>query len=190
MRKILFLSVLIPLLCTLTVSAKSKFEVALFFGSYQPSFSRINEKFYGLNLSGGKIQGYALSYQVLSNCDIRIQIDFLECRSHCPHPEIDIRLKTTVVSVLGVVDLFQYPKYKLYAGMGLTDCRVNSPLYAKHDFGSPRSAVILLGVATPLHKSCQLKTEVQYVTGADGELFFVPLDWDGFKFLVSLGIKF
>lgn len=172
------------------IFANGKFEAGLFFGSYQPSFSRVNEKFYGLNLGGGTIQGYTLSYQVLSNCNIRIQIGFCESRSHCPHPEVDIRLKTTIVSVLGVLDLFQYPRHKLYAGMGLTDCQVNSPLYAKHGLGPPRGAVILLGIATPLHEFCQLKAEAQYITGADGELFFVPLDWDGFKFLVSTGITF
>lgn len=188
--KILCVLLLLTFLSPRIIFASNKFEAGLFFGSYRPSFSRANEEFYGLNLSIGKIQGYSLSYQVLSNCNIRVEIAFSEHKSHCPYSEVDIRLKTTIVSVLGMVDLFQYPKHKLYTGMGLTDYQVTSPRYAKHDFGFPRSVVILLGVAVPLHKSCQLKVEGQYVIGVDGELFRVPLDWNGFKFLMSLGIKF
>ncbi|GAH69517.1 unnamed protein product, partial [marine sediment metagenome] len=50
--------------------------------------------------------------------------------------------------------------------------------------------VVLLGAATPPNQCYQVKGEIQYVMGADGELLGIPLDWDGFKFLVSLGIKF
>ena len=185
------------LLCTGTALAKGKFEAELFFGSYQPSFSRVNERFYGLNLRGGEIQGCTLGYRILPHCNIRVQMGFCECRSQCAHPEIDIRLKTTAISVLGVLELFQYQNYKLYAGMGLIDYRINSnepildwPPSSKHDFSFPWGTVVLLGVATPLEKSYQLKGEVQYVAGDDGELLRTPLDWDGFKFLVSIGVKF
>jgi len=184
-------------LCISIASAKSKFEAGLFFGSYQPSFSRVNERFYGLNLSGSKIQGFTLGYQILPDCSIRVQIGFSEYRSHSPHPKIDIRLKTTIVSVLGVLNLIQHQNYKLYAGMGLVDYQIDSnepildnPPSSKHNLAPPWGTIILLGMATPIGKSCQLKGEVQYVAGADGELISIPLDWNGLKFVVNLGIKF
>ena len=188
---------LILLLCLVSTAMGNKPEVGLFFGSYQPSFSRVNEEFYGLNLNGGKIRGCTLDYRILPDCNIRVQIGFAEYRSQSPHPEIDIRLKITVISVLGLLDLFQHQNHKLYGGIGLIDYRIHSnepildwPPGSKHNFNFPWGIVILLGVATSLDESCQVKGEIQYVAGADGELMRIPLDWDGFQFLVNFGIKF
>jgi len=195
--KIICILALLIFLSPSVVFASGKFEAGLFFGSYQPSFSRVNDRFYGLNLSGSKIQGFTLDYRILPDYTIRLQMGFSEYRSHSPHPQIDIRLKTTIVSVLGVLDLIQHQNYKLYGGMGLVDCRIHSnepildwPPGSKHDFSFPWGTVVLLGIATPLDKSYQLKGEIQYVAGTDGKLMRIPLDWDGLKFLVSIGIKF
>ena len=183
------------LLCTSICLAESKFEVGLFFGSYQPSF--LNDEFYGLKLNGSKIEGYTFSYRIVPDFNIRVQMGFSEYKSQSPGPEIDIKLKTTIVSLLGVFDLFQRQNYKLYGGMGMVDYRItsNEPIFdnppsSKHDFSFPWGLVFMLGVEAPLNKSCQLKGEIQYTARADGELFFVPLDCDGFKFLLSIGIKF
>lgn len=194
MKKIICLSVLVLLLYTGTALADSKFEAGLLFGSYQPSFSRVEQLFLMLNFKQeGYTKGYALSYRITPNHRISMQIDFSKYQD-----PVGIKIKTTTISLLGILDLFEYQNLKIYGGIGVIDYQVksrqppflSSPRTSKHDFGFPWGTVVLLGVATPLGKSCQFKGEIQYVAGSDGKLYGIPLDWDGPKFLLSFEIRF
>lgn len=200
MKKIIYLSTLVFLLCTSIGFAGSKIEARLLFGGYQPSFSTINHTFRIFKLEGKNTQGFSLSYQINPTFRTGVQLEYFESVAQGPYSVLDIRLETVAVSVLGLYDLFQFKNHKLYGGIGLIDYRVRSqvknwlpwlgdPPTSEHNFGFPWGSVVLFGISIRLNKSYQIKGEIQHVTGTDGELFDTPLDWDGFKFLVSIGMN-
>lgn len=197
MKRIICLSIFLLLLCTSIALTKSKFEAGLLFGSYYPSFSRHPHTRDVFGLNGDSIKGYVFGYQITPELTIRLQIDSFQIEKPSPTAPQGLKIKATTISLSGTIDLFQYENYKIYGGVGLVDRRVkvrwsgfgNLPYYA-YDFAPPWGAVLLFGVGIPLGKFCLLKGEIQYVTGDDGELYYIPLDWNGPKFLVSLGIKF
>lgn len=201
-RIVICILTLLIFLSPSTIKANNKFEADLFFGSYYPSFAsaliRIEKTFYTLEIGTCNIQGFAFSYRITPNYEIRIQVDSSESEAQIRSFPTGIRSSITAVSMLGVLDLFQFQNHKLYSGFGLIDYQVKSkqPLFlsnypsSKHDFGFPWGVMVLIGLATPPNQCYQVKGEIQYVMGADGELLGIPLDWDGPKFLVSFGIKF
>lgn len=200
MKKVVCLSVLVFLLCSGIAFASSKFEGGLFFGSYQPSFSTINQTFRIFKLETKNTQGFSLSYQINPTLRARLQLEYFESVAQDPYSVLGIRLETVAVSMLGVYDLFQFQNYKLYGGIGLIDYRVRSrvknwpawlgnPPTSEHNFGFPWGSVVLFGISMPINKFYQIKGEIHYVTGTDGELFDTPLDWDGFKYLISIGMN-
>ena len=199
MKRIICLLILVFFLSAGATLADKKFEFNLIFGSYNPSFSSTNNISPPLRITGhGPIRGCSVAYQITPKSKIRLQIDFSEFKAEPRYIPIDMKLQTTAASMLGEFDLFQYGNRRLYGGIGVIDYRIvrswwhwfGSPITRTYDFGFPWGAIVLFGLATPLNQSCEVKGEIHYVTGTDGELFGIPLDWDGFKFLISLGLKF
>ena len=201
MKRIIYFSTLVFLLCSNPAFASKKWETSLFLGSYRPSFSTFNDEWYDYKLRGGTVYGCALDYRITAYYRVRLQLDFFDFKSggrRRIYEREDFRLKAVTISVLGLLNLFRYQNYKMYAGIGFVDHQIKtwvpsyflSPSSSTYNFGFPVATVVLIGIATPLKQSHYIKGEIQYVAGSDGRLYDIPLDWDGFKFLMSLGIKF
>lgn len=200
MKRIIYLSVLVLLLCTNTALAKSKFEAGLLFGSYQPSLEKFKEarKIFFLELEKSPTYGCILSYRITPRWKARIQLDSSKFKALMVR-QYDVNFETTTISVLSLFDLFTYKKCKIYGGAGLTDYQVKTWIsgfkeYALfHRFGPPWGTVVLLGLTTFPKKPYQISGEIQYVTGSDGQIQYrekVPLEWDGFKILLNFAVKF
>ena len=105
------------------------------------------------------------------------------------------------ISVLGTFNLINTQNYKIYSGIGLVDRQIKVLWVKKsspetpydidiYDFSFPSGIVALLGFTNLSSHPYRVGAELQYTTGNKGQLFSVPLDWSGFKFLVGVGIKF
>ena len=197
MRKIIYVSILVFLLCTSIGLAESKFELSYNFGSYRPSFPNHPQTQKVFNLNQISFQGLGFSYKVNPELSVRLQVDSFKIEKLSPTgAPVSLVIEATSVSILGLTDLFTYKNYSIYGGIGLVDRSVRTrwpgwgdPPYYTYDFGFPWGITTSIGIKTS-YKILQVKIEAQYTTGIDGELFYIPLDWDGFKFLAGLGIKF
>lgn len=195
MKKIIYFTILALLLCTGIAFADTKWEANLLLGSYEPSLARFKKARQVFELNKTYTYGCTLTYQILPECKIHAQIDFSEFEALMIY-QMGMKFRVTTISLLSTVDLFHFKDLKVYGGIGLIDYRVKSwipgfrEFACSHNFGLPWGTVVLLGMAIPVGKSYQLEGEVQYVTGADEELYGIPLEWDGFKFLIGIGLKF
>ena len=160
---------------------------------------------YGEKLKGDCIYGCALNYQLFPKYKIRIQMGF--SNYSVPHMTIPlqhtfesvelIKVNAITISVLAIRELLSHDNFSLYGGIGFIDYQIktrvpafNGDIHSLYGFGFPWGTVVLLGLTSSPSKSYHLKAEIHYVTGTDGQLFLTPLDWDGLKFLVSIGVKF
>ena len=197
MRKIIYLSILVFLLCTGIGLAESKFELNYNIGSYWPSFPNHPQTQRVFNLNQTIIQGCSLSYGITPEFSVRLQVDSFKMEKLSPTgAPVSLVIEATSVSILGLTDLFTYKNYSIYGGIGLVDRSVrtrcsgwgNLPYYT-YGFGFPWGITVAIGMKTS-YKILQVSIEAQYTSGVDGELYDIPLDWDGFKFLIGAGMKF
>ena len=196
MKKVICLLTLVFFLCSSVAFANKRFEGNLMYGLYLPSLPNHPNTQRVFNLNRITIQGCSLSYQILPKLSVRLQVDTFRIEAPDPTAPIPLVIEATSVSVLGLTDLFTYKNYSVYGGIGLVDRSVRTrgpgwgnPPYYTYSFGFPWGITSVIGVKTS-YKILQIRAEAQYTSGIDGELFYVPLDWSGFKFLASVGIKF
>ncbi|GAG60564.1 unnamed protein product, partial [marine sediment metagenome] len=149
-------------------------------------------------LDNRNIYSCALSYRIASKLAVRIQADFFDTKILLSNPKTSIKIEMIAISTLGIFDLVSYQNYVIYSGIGLTSHQVKT-LWVKgpnakfpwdiYNFGFPSGVTVLLGFTNSLPQSYCIRAELQYTVGTKGQLLSVPLDWNGFKFLVGVGIK-
>jgi hypothetical protein len=190
MRKIICVSILVFLLCTSIGLAESKFEIGMFSGSYQ-IFTRHNPPEL-LTVKGDYIYGYEASYRLSPRFRIQVQLDSFDAVGSSPGYPVWYKIETKGISILAVFDLFHYGSQTIYGGIGVTSQEIKiwkcnaygSIPYYVHNFDFPLGMVYVVGSAISYH-FLQLKGEIHIMGSAGGKL-----DWNGYKFLIGVGVKF